>query len=139
VRAGDIGLAALIGEEGGADLGNGGEVGDVGGDLGSADFGFGDDAAADFHAGGAAVDLRAEDEGRQGGLDGVGLVGAKVAPEEFGGDGAVVRAGVDVEEIEPLAEGAGGGGFAGGGAAVDGDNEEGGHGENDQWRMTNDQ
>jgi hypothetical protein len=51
--------------------------------------------------------------------------GRDAAAEEFGGERAVVGAGVGVEKMKPFAEGARGGGFARGGAAVDGDDEEG--------------
>ena len=134
VAAGDGGLVALVGEQGGADGGQGGEVGDVGVDGGAAELGFGNDTTPDLHQGSAALDAGAEGEGGEGSLDGRKIGGSETGAEQLGGEGAVVGAGVHVQEVEALAEGAGGGGFAGGGSAVDGDDEE-------RWheRMTNDQ
>ena len=64
-------------------------------------------------------------DGGQGGLHAGQIGGRDAAAEEFGGERAVVGAGVGVEKMKPFAEGARGGGFARGGAAVDGDDEEG--------------
>jgi len=125
MREGDRGLGALVVEEEAADGGKRGEAGDVGVHGFAAEVGIGGDFTGEGKAGGAAGDLGGERELGEGGGDGGGVVRRDAGAEEGEGDGAVVGAGVDVEEVEARGEGAGEGGLAGGGAAVNGDDEEG--------------
>ena len=80
---------------------------------------------AELDLGAATGDARGEGDGGERGCDAVDIFGRDVAAQELRGDGAVVRTGVGVEQVETFAERARGGGLARGGAAVDGDDEEG--------------
>ena len=124
VAARGVGLTALVIEQGGAEFGDRGEMGDGSIDLGRADFGVRDDAAVDLHRGGAAGDAGGKRKRGECSFNRGEIAGGDATAKEFGGERAVEGAGVDVEQVEPLAEDARRGGFAGGGAAVDGDDDE---------------
>jgi hypothetical protein len=111
-------------EQRGAHGGQGGEMGHGGIDFGGADF-VARHLPGDFHLCGGSGHPGAEAQAGEGGLDRGQVAGRHAAPEHFRGDGAVMRAGVDMEQRKARGEGPGGGGFAGGGTTVDGDEEEG--------------
>ena len=100
MRARLAGQPALKGEQGRAQLGQGGEVGDGGVDGGAADVGLEHLVAVDLEVGAAPDDPGAQFQVGQLGPHGRRVGRRDAAVEQLGGEGAVVGAGVGVEEIE---------------------------------------
>jgi hypothetical protein len=119
----DLHLAALVGEERLAHLGDGRIVGDMRVDVLAADL-VARRLAIDEHLGGAAIQTRIEPQVCDRLHDRGVLRVRNIPAEQFVRDVPVERTGIDVQEIEAVGKDPGCRGLAGGGAAVDGDESE---------------
>ena len=119
---GALGELALQGDEVLAHLGDRGDRGDVGGDLGAADL-AGDVLAGQPHGGRLRVVADVEAQARGLGGDGLGVGGVDAGAQHGERGDAVHGTGVDVLGVEALGERPAGGRLAGAGGAVDGEDQ----------------